>query len=144
MAERVLTISADNPARVDLTTYSAQLPLGTLAVGVDNIHHDVFLSPRFVELTGHYLLEFTRQTANLGFLTQADRSQPGRKPARPPEAALWKRSLSDLLQASLQTAKYRQNIEIDLLFRVSLVKFLTQEISTQFANLMLEGKEWIR
>ncbi len=28
--------------------------------------------------------------------------------------------------------------------RVALLKFLTQEISTQFANLILEAKEWIR
>ena len=61
-----------------------------------------------------------------------------------PEVSSWKRQLSDLLHAGLQYAKYEQNIEIDLVLRVALLKFLTQEISTQFANLMLEAKEWIR
>ncbi len=146
--------SAGNPARVNLKTYTAELPLGTLAVGVDNIHHDVFLSPTFVESTGAYLLEFIRQSANLAFLSQTDRSQPDRRQgvrretdrrsSRPPEASAWKRLLSELLHGGLQHAKYEQNIEIDLVFRVALLKFLTQEISTQFANLMLEGKEWIR
>src|SRR6202140_4223761 len=154
MPARSCLLSAGNPARINLKTYVAELSLGTLAVGVDNIHHDVFLSPRFVELTGTYLLEFIRQNANLVFLSQTDRKQPDRKQpdrkqpdrkgARPPEAGAWKRHLSDLLHAGLQRAKYGQNIEIDLLLRVALLKFLIQEITEQFGNLMLEGKEWIR
>src|SRR3982074_2754950 len=149
MAERTPMPTAGSPARINLKTYVAELPLGTLAVGVDNIHHDVFLSPKFVELTGTYLLEFIRQNANLAFLVQNDRKQPDRKPldrkaARPPETGAWKRHLSDLLHAGLQNAKYGKHIEIDLLLRVALLKFLTQEISTQFSNLMLQGKEWIR
>ena len=147
-------LSAGNPARVNLKPYLAELPLGTLAVGVDNIHHDVYLSPGFVESSGAYLLEFIRQSANLTFLSQTDRTHPDRRqthrresdrrPARPPEASVWKRQLSDLMHAGLQKAKFEQNIEVDLLLRVALLKFLTQEISTQFANLMLEAKEWIR
>src|ERR1017187_3486144 len=122
MAERTLMPSAANPARVNLKPYSAELPLGTLAVGVDNIHHDVFLSPKFVELTEAYLLEFIRQSANLAFLSQTDRRktqrrESDRRAARPPEAAVWKRHLADLLHAGLQHAKYEKNIEIDLLLR---------------------------
>ena len=41
-------------------------------------------------------------------------------------------------------AKYYKNIEIDLVFRLGLLKFLTQELANQFGNLILEGKEWIR
>src|SRR6202162_765308 len=119
MPERTSMLSTGTPARVNLRPYSAELPLGTLAVGVDNIHHDVFLSPTFVESTGAYLLEFIRQSANLTFLSQTDRTQSDRRtgvrretdrrPARPPEAAAWKRQLSDLLHGGLQHAKYKQN-----------------------------------
>src|SRR5580704_3599333 len=153
MPERTSMLAAGKPARVNLKPYTAELPLGTLAVGVDNIHHDVYLSPGFVESSGAYLLEFIRQSANLTFLTQTDRTHPDRRqnarrdsnrPARPPEASAWKRQLSDLLHAGLQRSKFEQNIEIDLILRVALLKFLTQEIGTQFANLMLEAKEWIR
>ena len=73
MAERTSILAAGKPARVDLKTYTAELSLETLAVGVDNIHHDVFLSPKFVESSGAYLLDFIRQTANLTFLSQTDR-----------------------------------------------------------------------
>lgn len=144
MPDRSSTLSAGNPARVTLKTYSAELPMGSLSVGVDNIHHDVFLSPKFVDVTGPYLLEFIRQTSNLAFLSQTDRAPGDRRGSRPPEPASWKRQLSDLLHAGLRRAKSENNIEIDLLLRVSLLKFLTQEISAQFANLLLEGKEWIR
>jgi hypothetical protein len=128
-----------NPARINLKPYTAELTLGSLAVGVDNIHHDVFLSPRFIETSSAYLLEFIRQSTQLAFLAQTDR-----RAVRPLEPGAWKKQLSDLLQAALTRAKYDKNIEIDVLARVAIVKFLTQEIATQFANLVLEGKEWIR
>ncbi len=154
MPERNSTLSSGAPARVNLKTYTAELPLGTLAVGVDNIHHDVSLSPKFVETTEAYLLEFIRQSTNLAFLSQTDRLQPerrqiqrresDRKTPRPADAAAWKKQLSDLLHAALQHAKYEKNLEVDLLLRVALLKFLIQEIGTQFANLLLEAKEWIR
>ena len=154
MPERTSMLSTGTPTRVNLRPYSAELPLGTLAVGVDNIHHDVFLSPAFVETTEAYLLEFIRQNANLAFLSQTDRTQANRrqsmrretdrKTSRAPEPPSWKRQLSDLLHAGLQQAKYQKNIEIDLILRVALLKYLTQEIGTQFANLLLEAKEWIR
>src|SRR5215467_1098101 len=107
MPDRNSTLSAGSPARVNLKTYTAELPLGTLAVWVDNIYHDVFLSPRFVEATEAYLLVFIRQSANLTFLSQTDRMQPerrqvqrreaDRKGTRAPEASAWKRQLSELL-----------------------------------------------
>src|ERR1700688_1702617 len=111
MPERTSMLSAGNPARVNLKPYSAELPLGTLAVGVDNIHHDVFLSPKFVESSGAYLLEFIRQNANLTFLSQTDRQQAERRQAqrrdgnnksRTPEVSSWKRQLSELLHTGLE------------------------------------------
>src|SRR4029077_11420264 len=61
-----------------------------------------------------------------------------------PDKAAYRKLLTDLLQSALTQAKYQKNIEIDLLFRLALLKFLTLEIGNQFANLILEGKEWVR
>src|SRR5258708_8728042 len=105
MVERTSMLSAGNPARADLKTYSAELSLGTLAVGVDNIHHDVSLSPKFVESSGAYLLDFIRQTANLTFLSQTDRVQPDRRKARSLEGSASTRQLSDLLTGGLPHTK---------------------------------------
>ena len=109
MTERPVTPSPGHLARVDLRTYSADLQLATLTLGVDNIHYDVFLSPRFVESTRAYLLDLIRQTANL---TQFASMEPRPKT---PETGTWKKYLTELLQASLTRAKYVKNIELDLL-----------------------------
>src|SRR6202035_3201388 len=61
-----------------------------------------------------------------------------------PDNAAYRKLLTELLQSALTQAKYQKNIEIDLLFRLALLKFLTLEIGNQFANLILEGKEWVR
>src|SRR2546423_9289169 len=89
------------PARLKLKAYAPELPLGALTVGVDNIHHDVYLSPRWTEQTRGYLLEMLRQIMNL---TQAAQKSP--RPSKGPEHAAWKRQLIELLQDSLTRAKY--------------------------------------
>lgn len=141
MSSQELSNSAlvGNFSRVHLETYAAELPLEKLTVGVDNIHHDVYLSPAWTEQTRVYLLEFIRQAANLNYS-----SRKGSKPPKGPETGAWKRQTLELLQASLTRAKYEKKIELDLLFRVAVLKFLTQEIGGQFASLILEAKEWIR
>ena len=53
MAEHITTEQLTRVARANLTRYTAELSLQSLAVGVDNIHHDVFLSPKFVEVHAH-------------------------------------------------------------------------------------------
>jgi len=139
MADRPSATALGHPTGVNLKTYSADLPLGTLTAGVDNIHYDVFLSPRFVELTRAYLLDLIRQTTGLTkFAGKELRS------FRSPEAPAFRKLLLELLQASLTRAKYEKNIELDLLGRLSVLKFITQEISNQFSHLLLEGKQWIQ
>ena len=49
MSNEVLQLGTDAPARIALSSYSLTLPMGTLAIGVDNIHHDVYLSPKFAQ-----------------------------------------------------------------------------------------------
>lgn len=139
MTERLNLLAAGRPARVNLKTYAADLPLADLVVGVDNIHHDLYLSPQWCERARTYLLDVIRKTANLTYTVQKDS-----RPPRGPETGAWKRELLELLQNSLTRAKYEKKIEKDILLRVALIKFLTQEIGMQFSNLLLEAKEWIR
>lgn len=126
-------------ARFELKSYSATIPMGSLAVGIDNIHHDVLLSPRFVQLARVYLLHLIRQSANATFFAGMHV-----RPAKEQDASAFPKVLTELLQNSLTQAKFQKNIELDLLCRVSVIKFLAQEIAGQFANVILEGKEWIR
>jgi hypothetical protein len=139
MANETATPSVSEAARIELKSYSVTLPMGSLSIGVDNIHHDVFLSPKFVQSARDYLFDLIRQSTSATYFSGIElRSVKG------PDNAAFRKLLTELLQSALTQAKYQKNIEIDLVFRLALLKFLTQEIGHQFGNLILEGKEWIR
>jgi len=120
-----------------LEPYSPQLSLSKLFVGVDNVRHDVFLSPHLVELGQRYLFELILQHSQtfLGDLYPSD--------ARRRSALLadFRRTLLQVLQVALTQAKEKNNIEIDLLARLSLTKWLTAEMQRQFAQLTIACKE---
>ena len=139
MPNEILTLGPDNAPRIELTSYKLNLPMSTLAIGVDNIHHDVYLSPRFVQASRDYLFELIRQHTAGSFISGIELRN-----AKTIDGAGFRRLLTDMLQSSVTQAKYQKNIEIDILFRLAILKFLTQELGNQFANLILEGKEWIR
>jgi hypothetical protein len=134
-----LTPSATEASRIELKSYNVTIPMGSLSIGVDNIHHDVFLSPKFVQAARDYLFELIRQNTKATYFPGIEL-----RANRGPDNAGFRRLLIDLLQSSLTQAKYHKNIEMDLLFRLALLKFLTAETANQFSNLILEGKEWVR
>src|SRR5207245_3706208 len=105
MMQRPALPSAGRRARINLKAYSADLPLGTLAIGVDNIHFDVFLSPRFVEFTRAYLLDLVRQTSKLPHFSGLEW-----RPSKPPETSKFKKNLTELMQASQGRAQIVKKI----------------------------------
>jgi hypothetical protein len=132
-----LGVTGANPTT--LKAYNVTLPMGSLAIGVDNIRHDVFLSPKFVQVARDYLFDLIRQNASNTFLSGIEfRSN------KPADSSAFRKVLSDLLRNSLTTAKHHKNVEIDILFRLAILKFLTAELQAQFANVILDGKEYIR
>ncbi|HEV3483163.1 MAG TPA: hypothetical protein VGR97_12645 [Candidatus Acidoferrales bacterium] len=141
MLETRTAPSAAHPARMKLEPYSAEIRLPNLTVGVDNIHYDVFLSPRFVELARTYLFDLVRQVVNVGLLYGGDK---GRKPAKPPEHSVFRKMLTEVLQESLTRAKFQQSVETDVLHHLALLKFITQETGNQFSSILVECKDWIR
>lgn len=115
------------------------IPMGSLAIGVDNIHHDVFLSPRFIQAARDYLFDVIRQNTSSTYLPGIEL-----RSVKALDTSAFRKLLSELLQSALTQAKFQKNIQIDLLFRLALLKFLTVELGNQFANIIHEGKEWIR
>src|SRR5260370_33781124 len=61
MVNSILMPSATEAARIELKRYNTTIPMGSLSIGVDNIHHDVFLSPRFVHAPRDYLFDLILQ-----------------------------------------------------------------------------------
>ena len=141
MSDTHIAPSPSHPARMKLEPYRAEFRLTKLAVGVDNVHYDVFLSPKFVEFTRKYLLDLVRQTVNISLVYGKDKDRKG---AGAPEHAAFRRILTEVLQASLTNAKFQDSIETDLLHRLALLKFMTAEIVNQFSTLLVECKDWIR
>jgi hypothetical protein len=141
MSETRIASSSAHPARMKLEPYSAEIRLTNLTLGVDNIHYDVFLSPRFVEFARKYLLDLIRQTVHPSLLQRADRE---RRQSGSPEHSAFRRLLTEILQESLTRAKFQQSIETDLLHRLALLKFITQETGNQFSSILVECKDWIR
>src|SRR4051812_15719930 len=139
MINGILTPSAKEAARIELKSYNTTIPMGSLAIGVDNIHHDVFLSPKFVQAARDYLFDLIRQHTKGSYVAGTEL-----RAVRGPDHTTFRKLLTDFMQSAVTQAKYHKNIEIDLVFRLSLLKFLTQEIGNEFANLVQEGKEWVR
>ncbi|MGA8678452.1 MAG: hypothetical protein WB621_24810, partial [Candidatus Acidiferrales bacterium] len=126
-------------ARMKLESYSAEIRLPNLTLGVDNIHYDVFLSPRFVDFTRKYLQDLVRQSVNISLFYGKDRKHSGA-----PEHGAFRKLLTEVLQASVTRAKFQQSIESDILHQLALIKHLTSEITTQFSSMLVECKDWIR
>ncbi len=122
-----------------LEPYSAEIRLPNLTLGIDNIHYDVFLSPRFVDFTRKYLLELVRQTVNISLVYGKDKKRTGA-----PEHGAFRKLLTEILQESLMRAKYQQSVETDVLHQLAVLKYITTELSNQFSSILVECKEWIR
>ncbi len=146
MSETHIAPSADHPARMKLELYSAEIRLTNLTLGIDNIHYDVFLSPRFVEFSRKYLFDLVRQSVNINLSNYKDEENRGRERRAPgsPEHSAFRKLLTETLQESLTRAKFHQSIETDVLHRLALLKFITQETGNQFSSILVECKEWIR
>ncbi|HEU4414022.1 MAG TPA: hypothetical protein VFT65_04500, partial [Candidatus Angelobacter sp.] len=130
--------------RLTLTSESPSLVLEGLVTGIDNVRHDVFLSPKFVETARQHIFKLIVKHGNVEELASDDRA-PARLPMRPnghaqrqPEGADFKRLLTELHISSLNRAKAENNVSIDLLFRLAVLKFQRTELVNQYAK-ALEG-----
>ena len=126
-------------SRTTLKSYNVILPMSSLTIGVDNIHHDVFLSPKFLQVTRDYLFDLIRQNASSSYLSGMEF-----RSSKPADSTAFRKVLTQLLQNSLTRAKHQKNIEVDILFRLAILKCITNELQSQFANVMLDAKEYIR
>lgn len=138
------------PERVPLPRLSTSVPsvsLEGLSVGVDNLRHDVLLSPRFAEVARAQIVKLIARHGELEGLLASDDVNASQAPSwmRPQgakgqrarnEAAEWKPVLTELHVASLNRAKKEFKLSIDLLARLAVTKFLRTEMNQQFAQVL--------
>ena len=132
----------------ELKSYTAVLSLEGLQVGVDNLRHDVHLSPKFVEGARAHIARTIIRHGEVGGLLAAESappvarspflnrlSVPG-KPTAKSDATELKPLLTELHVAALNRAKAEGKIAIDLVARLAIIKFLRMELQVQFAQVL--------
>ena len=123
------------------------ISLEGLSVGVDNLRHDVALSPRFVESSRAHIMRLIVRHGELEGLLAAEAPERNTAPAwmrnasgsasrKPEEKTDWKSLLSELHLATLNRAKKEENISVDLLARLAVTKFLRAELHQQYAQVL--------
>ncbi len=142
-----------------LASYTPELTFHDLRIGIDNLRHDVFLSPKFVEdarLQVARLIIHYGNVKNLLAARTADVAEPARgnlfigaHPAankvRPKvEPADLKPLLVDIHLAALNRAKAAGNIWLDVLARVAIIKFLRTELTAQFSRVLDQCRETLK
>lgn len=136
-----------------LVQYVPTLTLERLNPGVDNVRHDVFLSKPFCDKAGSHIRHMHAKYGQVEDLAASQAASDTSVSFRPPSIfqrpgpqdkaqpvkaeADFKTLLSGLLTTALNRAKNEGNINIDLLARAAVIKFLRAELLTQF-NVVLE------
>jgi class 3 adenylate cyclase len=134
----------EKPAVPDLASSTPFVSLEGLSLGVDNLRHDVVLSPRFVEAARQQIARLLARHGDLDGLLAAEAPQSTQGPswmrnlagkvAKPKsDAGEWRSLLTELQVASLNRAKKEFKLSVDVLARLAVTKFLRTELSVQFA-----------
>ncbi len=138
-----------------LTRYSPALSLESLQLGVDNLRHDVHLSTRFVEQARLQVARLIVHHGDMEGLLAAEapvRAQgnrfPGSSPASKAPAKVGASELKPLLAevhvAALNRAKAAENLSVDMLARLAIIKFLRVELNAQFAQMLERGRVMLK
>jgi len=154
--------SADETIPPELASYRPSLSLEGLSVGIDNLRHDVHLSPKFTDMARAHVARLIARHGDVeGLLAaEAPAAVPRTaflnklttviKPGSKSEPADFKGVLTALHVAALNRAKADNNVTIDLLARLAVIKFLRMELNSQFAQvlercrMMLKSYEGVR
>jgi len=146
---------AEHVRQLTLASYVPAITLEGVVTGVDNVRHDVFLSPRFSEVTRLHIFRLISRHAGVEDLVVEDSFSAVRQQHPPSRIQIpgglaasaaaapktadpsdYKRLLVDLHVAALNRAKAEGNLSIDLLMRLAVIKFLRVELALQFSRVL--------
>jgi hypothetical protein len=134
-----------------LSGYTPSLSLEGLQLGIDNLRHDVHLSPKFVAQTRSQISRLIVRHGDVEGLLAAEAPQPrqgghfiGSNAGPKSNASSSARSnasdlkplLAEVHSAALNRAKAEGSPSLDVLARVAIIKFLRIELGLQFAQIL--------
>jgi len=132
-------------AQLALRAYTPSLALTGLLPGIDNLRHDVHLSPKFLQLARAHIARLIVQYGGVKDLYAEERpvvrppsiiTPESKQPPRSKETTEFKDALLDLLTAALNRAKSEDNLCLATLCRLAVIKFLRQEMMAQFTAVL--------
>jgi metal-responsive CopG/Arc/MetJ family transcriptional regulator len=144
-----------------LTGYAPAISLEGLQLGIDNLRHDVHLSRKFVEQGRLQIARLIARHGNMegplaAEVSERERAQeqvranyfvgqsPAPKTPTKPENGELKPLLIDLHTEALNRAKAAENLAVDLLARVAIIKFLRVELDAQFGQTLERCRRMLR
>jgi len=136
---------ADQAAPPKLAGFTPVLSLEGLQVGVDNLRHDVHLSPKFVEQVRLHITRFLVRHGDVEGLLAAESHQNFGNIIRPASSVRpqqrfepldLKPLLAEIHVAALNRAKNECSPVLDLLARSAIIKLLRFELNAQFAQIL--------
>src|SRR5947207_2355579 len=122
-----------------LASYVPTLSLDGIQLGIDNVRHDVWLSPAFTKPLGAHIAKLIARFGNVESVISAEAVGSIGGPrnlfakvtptaAKNPDV---KPLLLELHKSALNRAKAEGNVSIDLFARAAVIKFLRAELNAQ-------------
>ncbi len=138
--------NSEPPSRPDLQYSGPTLAFSDLQLGVDNLRHDVFLSPRITADLSFHLARYICRFGEVEALFEMDvpssiqhkfvSAAEGTTKLRKPGPADLKTLLVSIHLAILNKAKAEGNPSVDVLGRLAVLKFIRTELQVQFGKIL--------
>jgi len=125
--------------KLQIESYSVELPFDRLKLGVDNVRYDVYISAEFRKVAEQYIFELIMKYAEVSESLILNPEMNWFK-----ETSEFQRLCTEILTDSVNKAKSQQEIQVDFLAQTALVKFLTGEIQIQYDEAIQHCKNVIR
>jgi len=122
-----------------IKSYKFDFSLDRLILGVDNISHDVLLSPAFVASNQKVVTQLVARHAGVEKRTGQTKQISWNQ-----EVARYKQFYRDILQDAVNKAKGQSEFQVELLAQAALTKMLLQEIRAQYERLIRRLKKAVR
>ena len=126
-------------SHLPLSTYSLNFSLDRIVPGVDNVRHDVYLSPSFCEAADKIVPQIIAKNVQLDEFFIID------------SPAVWAEKVTDfklhyhqLIENAIYKSKQEDNLQIDFLAQVAVMKMLITDMRDQFDKITTKIKNLIR
>ncbi|HJX85237.1 MAG TPA: hypothetical protein VJ723_12915, partial [Candidatus Angelobacter sp.] len=136
---RQLSLASDTPS----------IALANLIAGIDNVRHDVVLSPKFSEVVQQHIFRLIARYGAVEDMASDQFSVPKGPPRAggPPATVMaqmpkvadpadYRRILTELHMAAMSRAKKENSVALDLLLRLAVAKFQRAEMVNQYSRVL--------